>query len=104
MPFDRNPAWATDAPARAPFSQILHLPHMGHEQREVLVIAPEGVHLIERGVDVQRFLNIHHSPAVEAGHCTEETLLPSGAHQHAGPDGSKHTAPGSPTDQPVQRY
>src|SRR5207253_4756789 len=67
VPLDRQVAGPTYDPARAQAAEILDLAHVGHEEREVFIVLPEGVDLLGRCLDVQRLLDVHGPAPLASG-------------------------------------
>src|SRR5919112_3062721 len=78
---------------------------MRHEQREVLIVAPEGIHLIDGSIDVERFLNIDSPSAVEWRLSREPEFFAAarGAHQETSAEGLEDTPESSASREHVQR-
>ena len=77
---------------------------MRHEQREVFVVAPEGIHLINGSIDVERLLDVHSTPPLEWRHSRKPELAAAcGAHQETGADRLEDTRQSSASCKDVQR-
>src|SRR3954471_400 len=103
IPLDGHSAGTTHLPVRAAVTPILHLPDMGHEQRKVFVVTPETVHLLDRGVDVKRFLNIHGPAPLQCRQSDTTETIPGTPHQHAGTERADQGADTSSANQAIER-
>src|ERR671915_952889 len=83
IPLHSRAGWAGYHPARAAIAEVLHLAHVGHEAREVLIVRPEREDALDGGVDADSLLDIDGTSASAHTQHALEFDIGNGAHQHA---------------------